>query len=252
MKASIIGMGSIGKRHHMNLKAMDIDVKGYDLGDDPDYDVDFCVICTVTDYHCVYIKECCARNVPFFVEKPLFSTLGDAEIIDTLDITTVNMVACNLRFNPSIKWLKDFVDRSKSNFHTFHCSIADSNPRRELYLEHIALQDIHEFDYLAWIFGSPIEIYIQPSNDYYDSIVRFKDAQGTVHGDKISEIYTRNASIASQDSSISLNISPTNADYYDQMKYFVECLKSNTMPMNTVKEAYDVTTKVVCGLYNPS
>lgn len=134
MKIAIIGLGSIGMRHAMNLKALEHnDLFGCDtnverciratkeLGIDCCTDVadvwayrpDVVFICTPPESHVHLAYAAATTGAAIFVEKPLSSDFYGVNLLTgTLErLCLVNMVACNLRFHPGTqqiqKWLEE-------------------------------------------------------------------------------------------------------------------------------------------------
>jgi len=243
MKAAIIGMGSIGKRHYKNLKSMGIEVKGYDLGDAPSFNCDFVLICT--HEHFGLIHECVSRNVPFFVEKPVVSKLDELEDLEALDISAPNMVACNLRFTSALDFAKGLAN--KGSILNIHARVCDSNPSREKYGD-IVLQDIHEFDYLYWLFGPIKRIDVNKFYDgkSYEASILFKSGRmASVHGDMLSETYFRRMTIQTKKYTFDAELDIDNRMYEREMEYFAECVWMDFMPMNNLKESLHLTRRLL-------
>jgi predicted dehydrogenase len=92
MKVAVIGLGSIGKRHAVNLKRLGVEeVVGYDIDTDrmkrvaretgisvnskmcisPMLDASAWVVCTPPEYHLQYLTEAAAAGIHCLVEKPI-------------------------------------------------------------------------------------------------------------------------------------------------------------------------------------
>lgn len=118
MKIGVIGLGSIGGRHFKNLLDMGHTVYGYDTepkdgipttGWKPEYakKLDAVVICSPTDLHMQHIEECADKEVPVFVEKPIWG--ANVPSVD-VNLGHIRMVGYNLRFHPCVKRAKEWLD----------------------------------------------------------------------------------------------------------------------------------------------
>ena len=250
MKALVIGSkGSIGSRHMNNLKSLGVQVIGCDLNDKPDYLVDFAVIATPTENHFSQIKTLVSKNIPFFCEKPIAGSSFELNLISEMNITAPTMVGCNLRFSNSMGLIKSFAQQSE--IISFHARISDGNPLRMKYKEGIALQDIHEFDYISHVLGSILEVNIvsNPDKSIYDAFVLLESGvQGTIHGDSISKGYFREVILTSVNKTLTIPIDVSPDMYMTEMSYFVDCLKNGRKPMNSIKEAISLT-RMLCEEY---
>lgn len=130
------------------------------------YDVVF--VTNPTAMHYETVERFAAHTAAFFIEKPVFdSTSVDAKIFDLIrDIPSY--VACPLRYNPVLQYVRTHVDpadvlcaRAMSSSY-----LPDWRPGqdyRQTYSAHKALGGgvsidlIHEWDYLTWLFGMPDE-----------------------------------------------------------------------------------------------
>jgi predicted dehydrogenase len=119
MKIVILGhLGSIGKRHFDNLKALKHEVIGTDIGEKLRFDVDCAFICTPTQFHVEQAIEYINKGIPVFIEKPLTYCLGHLEQIEAAinKHNVLSMVACNNRFHPSLLKAKTVADTGKVIF----------------------------------------------------------------------------------------------------------------------------------------
>lgn len=186
-----VGLGSIGKRHLKNLvticseRGISLSVDAlrhapsplaadiaplirteyYNSEDLPHYDQIF--ICNPSQSH---YETLCALNDKadhFFIEKPLFTrSLSDEELRPFADEKKY-YVACPLRHTKTFAALKDFVSSHPVYSVRAICSsyLPDWRPGvdyRMLYSSSsesggVALDLIHEFDYLMAAFGRPSE-----------------------------------------------------------------------------------------------
>lgn len=191
---AFVGMGSIGKRHLKNvcqLIASQGDTCSIDLyrssmtrelPDDVKELVANQYLCSqdiLREYDMVFITnptslhlETAVKFRPFtkafFIEKPVFDTSDVEESTITLLDGIPSYVACPLRYNPVLQYVKQHVDLAKViSVRAMSSSyLPDWRPGqdyRETYSANAELGGgvdidlIHEWDYLTWIFGMPTE-----------------------------------------------------------------------------------------------
>ncbi len=196
VKISMVGLGSIGRRHLANvadilserdgLYSIDVFRSGksqdfpdpiskfvnrvyYKIDDAPDdYDVVF--ITNPTHLHYETIRQFVGKTKHMFIEKPAFdktdvnlSSLG-------LQEDCIYYVACPLRYTNVIQYLKNNVDLTKVFCVRVICSsyLPDWRPDqdyRQTYSAHrdqgggVSIDLIHEWDYLSYLFGFPNKVF---------------------------------------------------------------------------------------------
>lgn len=192
----------------------------------------------------------------------------------------VTYVACNLRFHPCITFLKNKIDGKalKINELNVYCGsyLPDWRPGKDfrtIYSANAAmgggvhLDLFHELDYTTWLFGLPSKSKSVLRNssslgidaiDYanyileYDSFtanlvlnyyrrkakreieIVLKEDTWTVDLIK-NEIKNDNGEYLFQ--AIDFNVKDT---YSLQLDYFINCLKNNQVPMNSLKESIEI------------
>ncbi|MFH2047115.1 MAG: Gfo/Idh/MocA family oxidoreductase [Pseudomonadota bacterium] len=137
MKVLVVGYGSIGRRHILNLSNIDtieeiivytkikggfentcekkisfIDASIMDLGTVIDRNkVDFAIIANETYKHIDAAIILAKRKIPLFIEKPLSLNLEKVDFLKEIvqKNQTKVFVAYNLRFLPAIQYLKDQI-----------------------------------------------------------------------------------------------------------------------------------------------
>lgn len=194
-KIAMIGFGSIGKRHLINIdrvlknKRIDYSIDlirrsnsasideesknmittiytdNQDLPDD--YDVIF--ITNPTHLHFDTIKKYCNLTKHMFIEKPVF----DETSVDLLELPLkskgVYYVACPLRYTAVIQYIKKEIDLASVYSARAICSSYLPNWRpgqdyRETYSAHlnqgggVSIDLIHEWDYMMYLFGKPNKV----------------------------------------------------------------------------------------------
>ena len=191
---AFVGMGSIGKRHLNNVcklinsqgntysidlyrssmtRELPEDVKAlvsnqYLCSQDVQREYDIVFITNPTSLHLETAVEFRPFTKAFFIEKPVFSSFDvDDQTITLLD-EIPSYVACPLRYNPVLQYVKQHVGLEKViSVRAMSSSyLPDWRPGqdyRETYSAHTELGGgvdidlIHEWDYLTWIFGMPTE-----------------------------------------------------------------------------------------------
>lgn len=191
---AFVGMGSIGKRHLSNVcqlitskgDSYSIDlyrssmsrelpkevtslVANQYLYNEPvkkEYDMVF--ITNPTSMHLETAVKFRPHTKALFIEKPVFDGFDvDEDIIKTLD-EIPSYVACPLRYNPVLQYVKQHIDLSKViSVRAISSSyLPDWRPGqdyRQTYSAHadlgggVDIDLIHEWDYLTWIFGMPTQ-----------------------------------------------------------------------------------------------
>lgn len=226
MKVLFTGIGSIAKRHIRNLQAV-AKARGIDLtidafrrspaGDAPegvshvyciadevpgDYDVIF--ITNPTEKHLETLKAFHDKGRDFFIEKPVvsLSQISEAKSFKLRE-KSVYYVACPLRYNAVINFVKENVDPEKViSVRSISSSyLPDWRPGqdyRETYSAHrdmgggVSIDLIHEWDYLTYLFGWPkgVHSFIGKksdleidSDDYAVYIAEYEDKIAELHLD---------------------------------------------------------------------
>lgn len=196
LKVCFVGIGSIAKRHILNLQAIcrennialfvdalrssqrplpeeierAVQNVYFDYADVPDdYDVIF--ITNPTEFHLDALKKMRDKGKNFFIEKPLVSyqKLDEVFTVDYRD-DQVYYVACPLRYTNVIQYLKNNLDISRViSVRAISSSyLPDWRPGtdyRNTYSAHkdlgggVSIDLIHEWDYLQYLFGQPERIF---------------------------------------------------------------------------------------------
>lgn len=195
-KIAIIGLGSIGSRHLLNISyvlnqrsnSYSIDLirsnKGritskelrdlidnvyYEYEDVPnDYDVIF--ISNPTHLHYETLKKYVSKTKHIFIEKPIFDNVEKSIADLSLNSDSVYYVACPLRYTNVIQYLKTELDLSRVYSARVICSsyLPEWRPDidyRSTYSAHaeegggVSIDLIHEWDYIHYLFGQPKKIH---------------------------------------------------------------------------------------------
>lgn len=196
LKVCFVGVGSIARRHIRNLRTVcsgrGIDLKvdavrrsaetdpkdeSLQLGKvytsyeeiETEYDIIF--ITNPTEYHIESLKGIMKYGRNFFIEKPVSSVsqIGEAESLK-LKKDAVYYVACPLRYNAVIQYLKTKVDFNKvisirSISSSYLPEWRPGTDYRQTYSASrrlgggVSIDLIHEWDYLTFLTGMPRKVY---------------------------------------------------------------------------------------------
>jgi len=244
-----------------------------------------------TSLHVDFALKLAKKRIDLFIEKPLSNSLQNitnlARLVQKNKI--IVMVGCNLRFYPPIRKLKELVDKKlvgkiisiQSESGSY---LPDWHPNEDYSKSYAARNDlgggvtltqIHELDYLTWIFGSV--------KSYYSIVGKFSQLQVTaddmcacilrlknniiveLHLDYFSKPYYKRIKIRGTTGIIYWNSDENNVKFYnnktdswktinvngnykligktvnqmyiDELEYFLHCVKNRKQPMNNLKES---------------
>lgn len=194
-KIAFVGLGSIATRHLKNVAAFlrnrgdmySIDLYRSQMRPLPEelqplvkevylyadeipaerqYDVVF--VTNPTSMHYETLEKFCTNTKSFFIEKPVFgSTSVDETIFEKLN-GIKSYVACPLRYNPVLQYVKSNVDlgmvySARAISSSYLPDWRPGQDYRKTYSAHkemgggVSIDLIHEWDYLTWLFGMPTE-----------------------------------------------------------------------------------------------
>ncbi|MEE1010328.1 MAG: Gfo/Idh/MocA family oxidoreductase [Agathobacter sp.] len=195
LKVCFVGIGSIAKRHIVNLSEicrednieLKVDALRHTLSDLPsevnsiisntylrendmpsDYDVIF--ITNPTEYHIDTLKCLHDKGKNFFIEKPLTSYKNLSSVYDiNYRPESIYYVACPLRYTNVIQYMKDIIKNEKvlcvrSISSSYLPEWRENVDYRKTYSANrnlgggVSLDLIHEWDYLQYLFGEPEQI----------------------------------------------------------------------------------------------
>lgn len=195
-KIAIVGLGSIGRRHILNIfevlntkkiafsidvirrnknSNVDSDLQNYISNiysekDNIDNDYDVIFITNPTFLHFSSIKKYAKHTKNMFIEKPIFEkTEYDISDLD-LDEGGTYYIACPLRYTRVLQYVKKNIDLSEVYSARVISSSYLPNWRpntdyRQSYSANqimgggVSLDLIHEWDYIKYLFGKPEHVY---------------------------------------------------------------------------------------------
>ncbi len=299
MKVLIVGLGSIAKKHLKALFEIDptaevfawrhqahaAELAGveniYKKSEIPE-NLDFAIIANPTSEHHVTLEALLPLNIPFFIEKPLFSNLSAKQKLLALinKRRLITYVACNMRFHPAIVFLKQVMQQRHPIEMNVYCGsyLPDWRPDTDYRKNYSAIKAlgggvdldlIHEVDYTLYLMGQPqqhsryvakksalaidtpdIAHYVLAYENtsvfitlnYYRKIP--KRAIEIVWEDAIWQVDLLNSTIVDANDQVVFKKDFQMMDtYLIQLQYFMECLETHNPPMNNIEEAYQ-TLKV--------
>lgn len=137
MNILLIGCGSIGKKHINNLLELEPRSKFYIMRysnchdeftqkirasiikdfDEINCELDLVVVANSSAHHRASVQKIIEKNIPAYIEKPLVTTISDLAVIKEAiaksNYSKPTMMGCNLRFMPSIRALKEQIEKEK-------------------------------------------------------------------------------------------------------------------------------------------
>ncbi len=136
---------------------------------------DLVVICTPSNMHVDVARAAVESGAAVFVEKPLSSDLRgvDALVASAQARNAVVAIGCQLRFHPALQRLRSLVeDQVIGTLLAVHIEQAEFLPSFHPYEDYrtsyaarrdlgggVIVTQIHELDYLQWIFGMPKHVF---------------------------------------------------------------------------------------------
>lgn len=287
-KIAFVGLGSIGKRHFNNVctflsgrgdeyeidlyrsslsRMLPVDVTDkchrqilfqQDVEEGLLYDVVF--ITNPTSMHAATIEKFLGHAKSFFIEKPIFgSTEIDEGLLKRLEAIP-SYVACPLRYNPVLQYVKNHINCSKAIAVRAISSsyLPDWRPGqdyRQCYSAHrdmgggVGIDLIHEWDYLTTFFGLPKMVYsiqdrISPleidSDDIAIYIAKTDTATIELHLDYFGRKTLRSMDIFMPDETIHCDIAEGKVEYLKAGKQILLNAERNAFQMEEIKHFFAI------------
>lgn len=299
MNILIIGLGSIAKKHITALRAINIDFKIYALRsnqnvfsedgienvfnlDEINVVFDFAIISNPTHLHYEFIEKLAKKGVDLFIEKPAIHCLDNYERLNKLveENKIKTYVACNLRFHPCIKYLRNILSKNILiiNEVNVYCGsyLPDWRPGvniRTIYSSNpymgggVHLDLFHELDYTVWLLGHPTvsKSFLRSASslnidsiDYANYILEYNTFNANIILNYFRRKPKREIEIVLENESWTIDLikceikndqdeilfhDPTfqiKDTYFDQLEYFLNCLESDRSPMNSLSESIEI------------
>ncbi len=243
LKVCFVGVGSIAKRHIRNLhqicfeREMEVQIDAfrgsntalegidaiYTRFDEVPNDYDVIFITNPTEYHLDSLRQFHDKGNHFFIEKPVVSLgqIGEAKKF-SLHENSVYYVACPLRYNAVLQWVKDNLNPSdvisvRSISSSYLPDWRPGQDYRDNYSAHkdlgggVSIDLIHEWDYLTYLFGWPEMVHSLigkksnleiDSDDYAIYIAEYTDKIVELHLDYFGRKTIREIQLFTKDETI--------------------------------------------------
>jgi len=296
MNVLIVGLGSIAKKHISAIKIIRPNAQFYALRFSLEANriegiqnifsvselntikVDFAIVSNPTFAHRETIKSLIPFNIPLFIEKPLFSEMGNGDLVNEIKKKNIKTyVACNLRFLDCLKFAKHYIEDKRVNEVNVYCGsyLPDWRPGvdyKSTYSAHkeqgggVHIDLIHEIDYTYWLFGKPTKTFRLFSNKSTLGISAFDYANYTLdytgfNANIVLNYFRRDAKrtleIVLENETITVDILKntvcnSNAKvlfkskktiidtYTDQLQFFIDDVVLKNEEFNTICEAYEI------------
>lgn len=303
MKILFLGLGSIGLRHANILKQnynhqlyalrSGVNLKENPLGiselhswqDVEKLKPHIAFITNPTNLHIETAIKCAKLGCALFVEKPIGHNLKNLDKLLRIvkEKTLVTYIAYNLRFHPTILWLKKYLLKHKPLHVRVVCSsyLPSWRPNTNHLKSYSAnskmgggviLDLSHELDYTSYLFGhakttsanfGKVSNVTIDAEDYADILVETKSTPINLHIDFLSHILKRYTQIDFEHHSITADIIKAQIkifsnntqkitylnyqkgrEYETQMKFFLKNIK-NTKMMNNLQEAAELFRQTI-------
>ena len=295
MKVLIVGLGSIAQKHIAALKSVYNDpeiyalrssqsaniVEGvqnvYEISEISSLNIDFVIISNPTSEHKTSIEKLLPFKLPMFIEKPLFSELGQEALIQQIyDAGIATYVACNLRFLECLTFAKEYVHAKRINEVNIYCGSYLPNWRpgvdfRKVYSANaemgggVHIDLIHEIDYAHWLFGQPLSVHSIKRNvssleitavDYANFVLQYDQFTVGIVLNYYRKASKRTCEIVCEDGTLLVDLlgntvawndevifkSDKNiiSTYQDQIQFFDKQILTGKSNFNNVAEAYQI------------
>lgn len=194
LKALVVGYGSIGKRHIMNLLSLPnmevvvcskhakldsklrkrckvLDSLEKCIKEKPD--IGF--VTNYTSHHVETAIKLASAGIDLFIEKPLSDSSNNVSKLTNLvkKKKLVTLIGCNMRFDKCIRKIKEMISNNEiGRILSVHVECGTYLPYWHPYEDYrqsyasrkdlgggVVLTCIHEIDYLYWFFGAPNEVF---------------------------------------------------------------------------------------------
>lgn len=162
----------------------------YDLGEALDENPDFAVIANPNNLHIECALKVAKRGIDIFLEKPVSSDYeGIDELIEIVEKNKLILyVGFQMRFHPCLLQLKRDIEENRiGRIVSVDCQLGELVTGMHKYEDYrnmieakkagggVVICQIHELDYLCWIFGLPKTVY-SIGNKYSDLDIEVEDA----------------------------------------------------------------------------
>jgi predicted dehydrogenase len=247
-----------------------------------------------TNLHITFALKLAQNRIDLFIEKPLSNNIKNIETLNKIakkkKITI--MVGCNFRFYPPIKKIKEMINKkiigkiisaqieNNSFLPDWHPdeNYTQSYASRKSMGGGVTLTQIHELDYLTWIFGNikksvsmggkfsnlnidtddlcsailklenniVIELHLDYFSRPFFKRIKIRGVKGTIYWNseenqiKIFYQNTQKWNFVKLENNYKLTSKNVNQMYIDEIKYFFDCVYLKKEPMNNLNESLKI------------
>lgn len=272
MHITVVGAsGSIGQRRSMLLEDMGHKVHKLDAKDGTLLtaahlkDTDAVMACVPPQALCEIGELCASFDKPFFLEKP--GAVNHREflrLVGALQYKNLpTMIACNLRFTTEFKAIQEALPNigqpiyANAEFGYFLPFWRNGNHRTYYSCFRMAgggilMDAIHELDYMAELFGSPLAAKVAMAKVDTTNEIEGLDAEDSatimlgynngpvavIHLDYLQRAYKRTFSCVGTKGRIdqTFNVQGSNAMYRAEMQHFIQCVKEGKPTCKPVED----------------
>jgi predicted dehydrogenase len=299
MNILIIGLGSIALKHINAINKIDnkINIFAYrSIGhqntipgvkniyslEDLEVKFDFAIISNPTHLHSHFISLLSEKGINLFIEKPPLDSLINADILlkKVENSNIITYVGCNLRFHPSLVFLKKEVLLKNKRINEVNIYSGSYLPNwrpgknfRDIYSVNpemgggVHLDLFHELDYAFWLFGKPNKVTSIKRNvsslnisavDYANFLFEYNEYTINIVLNYYRKDSKRSVEILFENQTWIIDIlnnkiidSENNLlfidekfeiinTYIEQMNYFIDALKNKKQTMNSFANSIDI------------
>jgi len=174
MRIFVVGLGSAGRRHVANARALGHEVEGGRLGDALAFSPEALVVASPTAAHLEALRWAVDNGAHAYVEKPLSASSSDvAEVLAAAEAAGLTVaIGYNLRFHPALEAIRAAVDEGRiGRLLSVRAEVGhylpDWHPEQDYRRSYAARAELgggalltlsHELDYVRWIAGEVAQV----------------------------------------------------------------------------------------------
>lgn len=238
----------------------------FDLDEALDSNPDFAVIANPNHLHIQCALKVAKRGIDIFLEKPVSNNYdGINELIEIIEEKQLILyVGFQMRFHPCIKKLKkDIAEKCIGKIVSVDCQVGEDITQMHKYEDYrnmieareadggVVVCQIHELDYLCWIFGLPDMVYSIGSKysnldvkveDAVTSVCKYKEGEVSypivIHQDYLQSPPVRKCKVVGTEGYIELDLLQNSYVYCnngERREYLFENFSRNDMFMQEME-----------------
>ena len=247
VQIAVIGLGSIGRRHRDNFRALGCDVRTFDILDS--LDLEGCqgaVIATPPESHVELAWKALGAGCHLMIEKPVSTTLNElGHLFAACDrANRVHMVAYPWRYDPVLHGKKARI-AELGPILSFGCWYTYDTGNATALKMGALLDCSHAVDLLRWLLGEPATLCanISAQGLVADVDIRFAaGGLGRMHV-SLTEPLCCEWTIVGEHGAVdwkrTRDVQDINAMYIAEAAHFLACIDYEAVPLTTGWDAYD-------------